>query len=119
MQSKRTNSVLNRIIKDQEVYDLLLTIPSGSVSTYGDLAKALDIPSSSRLIGRILARNPNPIKVPCHRIVMSNGKLGGYIHGIAKKKELLEKEGILFQNDTTIYDFKNIRFYPQNKIQIN
>ena len=119
MQSKRTDSVLNRIIKDQEVYDLLLTIPLGSVSTYGDLAKALDIPSSSRLIGRILGRNPNPVKVPCHRIVMSNGKLGGYLHGIAKKKELLEREGILFQNDTTIYDFKNIRFYPQNTIQIN
>ncbi len=47
---------------------------------------------------------------------MSNGKLGGYIHGVAKKKELLEKEGILFQNDNTIYDFKNIRFYPQNTV---
>jgi len=43
---------------------------------------------------------------------MSNGKMGSYIHGIAKKKELLEKEGMLFKNDTTIYDFKNVRFYP-------
>ena len=50
-------------------------------------------------------KNPNPVKAPCHRIVMSNGKMGSYISGIAKKKELLEKEGMLFENDATIYDF--------------
>jgi len=114
VQSKKVYDIPNKMVKDQDVYNLLLNIPPGNVSTYGDLAKALEHPSSSRLIGRILSRNPNPVKVPCHRIVMSNGKLGGYIHGIAKKKELLEKEGILFKNDTTIYNFKNIRFYPQN-----
>ena len=114
MQSKRVNTVINKMIKDQEVYNLLLNIPLGNVATYGDLAKALDHPSASRLIGKILGRNPNPVKVPCHRIVLSNGKLGGYIHGIAKKKELLEKEGILFKNNTTIYDFKNVRFCPQH-----
>jgi len=43
---------------------------------------------------------------------MSNGKMDSYINGIAEKKELLEKEDMLFKSDTTIYDFKYIRFYP-------
>jgi methylated-DNA-[protein]-cysteine S-methyltransferase len=46
--------------------------------------------------------------VPCHRVVMSDGKLGGYRYGINKKKELLEKEGLSF-TDEVISDFKNIR----------
>ena len=78
------------------------------------LAKALGNPSASRMIGRILGNNPNPVKVPCHRVVKSDGKLGGYRYGIDKKKELLEKEGISFVNETTVNNFENIRFYPQN-----
>ena len=61
------------MIKDSDVHDLLLGIPAGKVSTYGDLAKALGNPSESREIGTILDRNPNRITVPCHRVVMSNG----------------------------------------------
>src|SRR5919198_5295490 len=76
-------------IKDRDVYDLLLKIPPGKVSTYGDLAKALGNPLASREIGRILGRNPNPIKVPCHRVVMSDGKVGGYKYGSNKKREIL------------------------------
>jgi methylated-DNA-[protein]-cysteine S-methyltransferase len=101
-------------IKDTDVYNLLLNIPTGKVSTYGDLAKALGNPSASRMIGRILGNNPNPVKVPCHRVIKSDGKLGGYRYGIDKKKELLEKEGISFVNETTVNNFENIRFYPQN-----
>ena len=97
-------------IKDTDVYELLLEIPAGKVSTYGDLAKALGKPLASREIGRILGRNPNPIKVPCHRVVMSDGKVGGYTHffGSDRKKELLEKEGISF-SDEFVNDFKNVR----------
>ena len=57
-------------------------------------------------------RNTNPIKVPYHRIVTSNGKMGSCIHGIAKRKELLEKEDMLFKNDAKLYNFKTVRFYP-------
>jgi methylated-DNA-[protein]-cysteine S-methyltransferase len=103
---------INKAIKDEDVYDLLLQIPEGKASSYGDLAKALGNPSASRLIGQILGRNPNPIKVPCHRVVKSDGRLGGYKYGINRKRELLEKEGITFSNGTTIMDFKNVRFYP-------
>lgn len=102
-------NVVSRItIKNEDVYDLLQKIPKGKVTTYGDLARALGNHSASRIIGRILGQNPNPILVPCHRVVMSDGKLGGYRYGINKKKELLEKEGLSF-TDEVISDFKNIR----------
>lgn len=114
LQIKKTRVITNKVIKHEDVYSLLQKIPAGRVSTYGDLAKALGNPSASRIIGRILGKNPNPVQVPCHRVVMSNGKLGGYMHGIKIKKELLKKEGIAFANETTVCNFKNIRFYPQN-----
>jgi methylated-DNA-[protein]-cysteine S-methyltransferase len=102
------------MIKDCDVYDLLLKIPAGKVSTYGDLAKALGNPAASREIGRILGRNPNPITVPCHRVVMSDGKVGGYAYGSDKKIELLEEEGISLTGKI-ISNFKNVRVYPQKQ----
>ena len=109
--TKRSKIVTKNMIKDNDVYELLLKIPAGKLSTYGDLAKALGKPSASRVIGRILGKNPNPIVVPCHRVVMSDGKLGGYAYGSTRKRELLEKEGISF-TDKTISDFKKVRVYP-------
>lgn len=106
--TKDSKNIIKKSIKDSDVYDLLLQIPAGKVSTYGDLAKALGNPSSSRIIGRILGKNPNPIKVPCHRVVKSDGKVGGYFYGSDKKKELLEKEGISFTNGI-VSNFKNVR----------
>ena len=100
--------VIRKTIKNEDVYELLRKIPAGKVTTYGDLAKALGNPSASRIIGRILSRNPNPIKVPCHRVVMSDGKLGGYAYGTAKKRGLLEKEGLSFTNGI-VSDFTKIR----------
>lgn len=104
-------------IKDSDVYKLLLEIPAGKVSTYGDLAKALGRPLASREVGRILGRNPNPIKVPCHRVVMSDGTVGGYSLGSDRKKELLEKEGISFSHKT-LNNFKEVRVHPKNRSAI-
>lgn len=84
-------------ITDQEVYDLLSKIPPGKISTYGDIAKALGHPKAARAIGRIIANNPNPISIPCHRVVKSNGEIGGYAYGEQRKREILEMEGIKFQ----------------------
>jgi methylated-DNA-[protein]-cysteine S-methyltransferase len=103
----------NRPIRNSDVYDLLLKIPPGKVSTYGDLARALGNPSASRAIGRILGENPNPIKVPCHRVVMSNGRVGGYAYGTAKKRQLLENEGVSFTNGI-VQNFSNVRVYPRS-----
>ena len=85
-------------ITGQDVYVLLSKIPPGKVSTYGDIAKALGHPKAARAIGRIIANNPNPISIPCHRVVKSNGEIGGFAYGEQRKREILEKEGIKFQN---------------------
>lgn len=111
---KKTKISTSKPIRNKDVYDLLLKIPVGKVSTYGDLARALGNPLASRTIGRILGENPNPIKVPCHRVVMSNGKVGGYAYGTARKRQLLEKEGVSLTNGI-VQNFKNVRVYPQSK----
>jgi len=113
MSDKRTKISTIKPIRNNDVYDLLLKIPAGKVSTYGDLARALGNPSASRAIGRILGENPNPIKVPCHRVVMSNGQIGGYAYGTARKRQLLEKEGVSLTNGI-VQNFKNVRVYPQS-----
>ncbi|GKS61288.1 hypothetical protein YTPLAS21_07460 [Candidatus Nitrosocosmicus sp.] len=110
--STRLTKSTKHVIKSEDVYNMLRTIPTGMVSTYGDLAKALGKPSASRHIGRILSKNPNPIVVPCHRVVKSDGNLGGFALGIRKKKELLEVEGVHFVHDLRIEDFQKIRFCP-------
>jgi methylated-DNA-[protein]-cysteine S-methyltransferase len=96
---------------EDKVYDMLLKIPAGKVTTYGDIAKALGQPNSSRLIGQILHNNPTPVAVPCHRVVRSNGKIGGYAYGIRKKRKLLEEEGLKFcgRNSTDLEEFQKHR----------
>ena len=88
-----------RKLNSADVYDILLRIPEGRISTYGDIAAALGNPGASRAIGRILNKNPNPITVPCHRVVMSDGGIGGYAFGKDSKKRLLGKEGLSFDGD--------------------
>lgn len=92
------------------MYKILSNIPKGEVTTYGDIAQILKIPNGSRGIARILNKNPNPIIIPCHRVVQSNGFMGGYAHGWQKKKELLKKEGIKITENGFIEDFERIRF---------
>ncbi len=75
------------------VYTLLNLIPIGKVTTYGSLAKVLNV--HPRVIGRILAKNRELVKIPCHRVVKSNGELGGYSGGSVKfKAKLLMLEGV-------------------------
>jgi methylated-DNA-[protein]-cysteine S-methyltransferase len=83
----------------QQVYELLKTVREGQVTTYGDLAKALGHPGAARAIGQIMNKNPNPFVMPCHRVVSSDGSIGGYAFGTRMKKEILEKEGLGFEGD--------------------
>ncbi|PIN75503.1 methyltransferase [Candidatus Woesearchaeota archaeon CG10_big_fil_rev_8_21_14_0_10_37_12] len=82
---------------EQKVYDLCKKIPRGKVSTYGAIAKKLN--SSPRAVGQALRKNPYAPVVPCHRVVSSDGKIGGFM-GKTKGKEikrkiaLLEEEGV-------------------------
>ncbi|MBI4145638.1 MGMT family protein [Candidatus Woesearchaeota archaeon] len=90
------------------VYRLCRMIPQGKVSTYLLLAKALQ--SSPRAVGQALRCNPYAPEVPCHRVVASDGYLGGFMGKTAgkelqRKKTLLESEGLEFE-DNKIRDFE-------------
>tara|TARA_B100001105_G_C22086530_1_gene313124 strand:+ start:181 stop:480 length:300 start_codon:yes stop_codon:yes gene_type:complete len=78
---------------NQQCYALLSKIPRGKVSTYKEIAKALNT-KAYRAVGNAMAKNPNPIIVPCHRVINSNGLIGGYGLGVDKKISLLQKEGV-------------------------
>ncbi len=98
-------------ITAEYVYKLTAQIPRGRVSTYGAIAGALNAGHGSRAIGQILKRNPTPIVVPCHRVVKSNGELGGYggAGGLGKKARLLRDEGIVVE-DNTVSDLDRVLF---------
>ena len=78
---------------DQRCYELLLQIPKGKVTTYGEIAHALGT-KAYRAVGQALNRNPNLVEVSCHRVVKSNGEVGGYAGGLSRKIELLRQEGV-------------------------
>jgi methylated-DNA-[protein]-cysteine S-methyltransferase len=90
---------------DQLVYKKLLKVPKGKITTYGELAKAVGLKNGQRAIGRIMNKNPFPVIIPCHRVVNSNGKIGGYAYGQDVKNKMLTKEGIEIQNGK-ILDFE-------------
>lgn len=69
-------------------------IPRGKVTTYAGLARAIGRPRAARAVGNALNKNPYAPKVPCHRVVASDGRLGGYADGLRKKIALLEREGV-------------------------
>lgn len=70
-------------------------VPFGRLSTYRQIASAIGQPSATRAVGNALGRNPVPIVVPCHRVVRSEGSLGGYTGGLHIKEHLLKIEGVL------------------------
>ncbi len=78
----------------KKVLQLTKKIPEGKVATYGLLAKILGDINLSRAVGNALNKNPFPIIVPCHRVVKSNGYIGGFAKGIDEKVKLLKAENI-------------------------
>lgn len=107
---------------DDYFYSLVKQIPKGKVSTYGELARALGDIRASRAVGKMLNQNPYAPIVPCHRVVMSDGSIGGFGGDIEKKIELLEEEGVKVRDDN-IVDFGNVMFknfktkYPLKKLR--
>lgn len=77
------------------VVEYLRTIPFGSTESYADVAKAVGNPNAVRAVGSACSHNPIPIFVPCHRVLTSSGRVGGYLGGTAAKDYLLALEGIL------------------------
>ena len=80
-----------------KVWKYLKTIPEGKVKTYLEVAKAIGKPRSFRAVANAIGKNPYPPKIPCHRVIRSDGSLGGYSGkgGIKKKRKLLRLEKIL------------------------
>lgn len=77
---------------EKKVWSCLAQIPFGETRTYKWVAEKIGSPSAVRAVGRALSRNPLPIILPCHRVIESNGSIGGYSSGIDIKRRLLEME---------------------------
>lgn len=92
---------------EEKVYKKLLEVPPGKVTTYGELAKAVGLKNGQRLIGKIMNKNPYPVIVPCHRVIKSDGKIGGYAWGEKIKINMLLKEGVKIKNGK-ILELKNV-----------
>lgn len=98
--AKIINKPVNRISSfAAQVYRITERIPAGKVGTYGQIAKCLSITKGARAVGNALHRNPFTPKVPCHRVIQSDGHLGGFASGAQAKKTLLEKEGVIIINN--------------------
>lgn len=75
------------------VFKVVEKIPKGKTLTYMQVAEKAGNPRACRAVGSILSKNFDS-KIPCHRVIRSDGKIGGYNRGAEKKREILEKEGI-------------------------
>lgn len=82
----------------ERCYTLLRKVPRGKVTTYKSIAHALNT-KAYRAVGSAMKNNPYAPQVPCHRVINSNGKIGGFAHGTEKKIALLKSEGIEIRNN--------------------
>ncbi len=81
----------------ERCYKILRKVPKGKVTTYKVIAHALHS-KAYRAVGTAMNKNPHAPQVPCHRVVNSDGRIGGFAHGTKKKKTILEKEGVIIVN---------------------
>lgn len=95
---------------EHKVYKKLLQVPKGRVTTYGELAKAVGLKNGQRAIGKIMNKNPFPVIVPCHRVILSSGKVGGYAWGEKIKTNMLSKEGVQIKKGKILDKNKIYRF---------
>ncbi len=77
---------------EQKVWSALNDIPYGETRSYKWIAERIKKPSATRAVGQALSKNPIPIVVPCHRVIESDGSLGGYSSGTDRKRRLLDLE---------------------------
>ena len=90
---------------EKKVINAIKMIPSGKVTTYGEIARCIGNVKAVRAVGNAVSKNPDLLIVPCHRVVRSDGKIGGYSKGTQIKIELLKEEGIYIKGGKVI-DFK-------------
>ena len=87
-------------MENEQIYQLCTQIPTGKVTTYGEIARKLGT-KGFQAIGQILSKNPYAPKVPCHRVVKSNGEIGGFkgSQDNQQKIKLLQQEGVIVKNN--------------------
>jgi len=85
----------------EKVWEECKKIPSGKVSTYGEIARKLG--SGARAVGNALNKSPGMPSVPCHRIIRSDGKVGGFAFGTENKIKILRKEGRNIKDGKVIF----------------
>jgi methylated-DNA-[protein]-cysteine S-methyltransferase len=82
---------------NERCYKLLRKVPRGKITTYREIARALKS-KAYRAVGNAMNKNPYAPKVPCHRVVRSDGNIGGFARGTKEKISMLRKEGIEIKN---------------------
>ena len=98
----------------KKVLELTKKIPKGKVATYGLLAILLGNVNLSRAIGNALNKNPFPIVIPCHRVIRSDGFVGGFAKGTEMKVKLLKEENVAINNKSVI----NLKRYLVNEMDL-
>jgi methylated-DNA-[protein]-cysteine S-methyltransferase len=93
------------MVDKTKIWSLLKRVPRGKVTTYAALAKAVD--TSPRGVGAALHSNPDPDSVPCYKVVMSDGRIGGFGRGVEDKTRRLERDGIRVKRGR-IVDFEYV-----------
>lgn len=85
----------------EKVYTITSEIPKGKVATYGQIAKLAGNKNAARAVGMFMKINPHAPRVPCHRVVASDGSLTGYSggNGIPTKRKMLVAEGVVFNKN--------------------
>ena len=92
----------------EKIYAKLKQVPRGRVTTYKELAKAVHS-KAYRAVGTAMNKNPYAPKVPCHRVVNSDGRVGGFASGTKKKIAMLRQEGIEIKNGRILH-FNSVLF---------
>ena len=82
-----------------KVWEALLQIPQGTVTTYGQIATRIGQPSALRAVGTAVGHNPIAVLIPCHRVLRKDGDFGNYRYGSARKKALLAYESVTARNE--------------------
>lgn len=82
-----------------QVWEMLLKIPVGNLSTYGSLAKKIGSPNASRAVGSAVGKNPIAYLIPCHRVIRSTGEIGNYMWGKTRKTAMIGWEGVKVDAD--------------------
>jgi O-6-methylguanine DNA methyltransferase len=78
----------------RQVWDQLTRIPTGQAKSYGEIAEALGKPGAARAVGTACGANPIPVIIPCHRVLASSKRIGGFSGGLEWKRRLLQAEGV-------------------------